>query len=74
MIRRAKQRKRLMRFIDREKVARRLTYDVCIPIMRQAMIAFSKGETKNTISPAGKTDRVSVSRHKNDISSVYSAV
>ncbi len=35
-----------MRFIDREEVARRLTYDVCIPIVRDAMIAFSKGETK----------------------------
>ena len=34
-----------MRFIDREEVARRLTYDVCIPVVRQAMIAFSKGET-----------------------------
>ena len=34
-----------MRFIDREEVARRLTYDVCIPIVRDAMIAFSKGET-----------------------------
>ena len=34
-----------MRFIDREEVARRLTYEVCIPIVRQAMIAFSKGET-----------------------------
>ena len=31
-----------MRFIDREEVARRLTYDVCIPIVRDAMIAFSK--------------------------------
>jgi len=35
-----------MRVIDREEVARRLTYDVCIPIVRQAMIAFSKGETR----------------------------
>ena len=35
-----------MRMIDREEVARRLTYDVCIPIVRQAMIAFSKGETR----------------------------
>jgi ornithine cyclodeaminase/alanine dehydrogenase-like protein (mu-crystallin family) len=35
----------LIRFIDREEVARRLTYDVCIPIVRDAMIAFSKGET-----------------------------
>jgi ornithine cyclodeaminase/alanine dehydrogenase-like protein (mu-crystallin family) len=34
-----------MRFIDREEVVRRLTYDVCIPIVREAMIAFSKGET-----------------------------
>ncbi|MFI4973829.1 MAG: ornithine cyclodeaminase family protein [Caulobacterales bacterium] len=34
-----------MRFIDREEVARRLTYEVCIPIVREAMIAFSKGET-----------------------------
>ena len=35
----------MIRFIDREEVARRLTYDVCIPIVRDAMIAFSKGET-----------------------------
>ena len=34
-----------MRFIDREEVARRLTYEVCIPIVREAMIALSKGET-----------------------------
>jgi ornithine cyclodeaminase len=38
-----------MRFIDREEVARRLTYDVCISIVRQAMIAFSKGETKQPL-------------------------
>jgi ornithine cyclodeaminase/alanine dehydrogenase-like protein (mu-crystallin family) len=38
-----------MRFIDREEVARRLTYEVCIPIVRQAMIAFSKGETKQLL-------------------------
>jgi ornithine cyclodeaminase/alanine dehydrogenase-like protein (mu-crystallin family) len=38
-----------MRFIDREEVARRLTYDVCIPVVRQAMIAFSKGETKQLL-------------------------
>lgn len=35
-----------MRVIEREEVAERLTYDVCIPIVRQAMIAFSKGETR----------------------------
>ena len=38
-----------MRFIDREEVARRLTYDVCIPIVREAMIAFSKGETNQLL-------------------------
>jgi ornithine cyclodeaminase/alanine dehydrogenase-like protein (mu-crystallin family) len=38
-----------MRFIDREEVARRLTYDICIPIVRDAMIAFSKGETKQLL-------------------------
>jgi ornithine cyclodeaminase/alanine dehydrogenase-like protein (mu-crystallin family) len=38
-----------MRFIDREEVTRRLTYEVCIPIVRQAMIAFSKGETKQLL-------------------------
>src|ERR1043166_7045467 len=38
-----------MRFIDREEVARRLTYDLCIPIVREAMIAFSKGETKQLL-------------------------
>jgi len=35
-----------MRVIEREEVARRLTYDICIPIVRQAMIAFSRGETR----------------------------
>jgi ornithine cyclodeaminase/alanine dehydrogenase-like protein (mu-crystallin family) len=35
-----------MRFIDREEVARRLTYEVCIRLVRDAMIAFSGGETK----------------------------
>ena len=34
-----------MRVIEREEVARRLTYEVCIPIVREAMIAFSRGET-----------------------------
>jgi ornithine cyclodeaminase/alanine dehydrogenase-like protein (mu-crystallin family) len=38
-----------MRFIDREEVARRLTYEVCIPIVRHAMIAFSRGETKQLL-------------------------
>jgi ornithine cyclodeaminase len=38
-----------MRFIDREEVSRRLTYEMCIPIVRQATIAFSKGETKQLL-------------------------
>jgi ornithine cyclodeaminase/alanine dehydrogenase-like protein (mu-crystallin family) len=38
-----------MRFIDREEVARRLTYDICIPIVRDAMIAFSRGETRQLL-------------------------
>jgi ornithine cyclodeaminase/alanine dehydrogenase-like protein (mu-crystallin family) len=38
-----------IRFIDREEVARRLTYDVCIPLVRDAMIAFSGGETKQLL-------------------------
>jgi ornithine cyclodeaminase len=38
-----------MRFIDREEVSRRLTYEVCIPIVREAMIAFSRGETKQLL-------------------------
>jgi ornithine cyclodeaminase len=38
-----------MRFIDREEVARRLTYDVCIPIVRKAMIALSKGDTRQLL-------------------------
>ena len=38
-----------MRFIDREEVARRLTYEMCIPIVRQAMMAFSAGETKQLL-------------------------
>lgn len=38
-----------MRFIDREEVARRLTYNVCIPIVRDAMIAFSRGETRQLL-------------------------
>jgi ornithine cyclodeaminase/alanine dehydrogenase-like protein (mu-crystallin family) len=38
-----------MRMIDREEVARRLTYEACIPIVRQAMIAFSRGETRQLL-------------------------
>jgi ornithine cyclodeaminase len=38
-----------MRYIDREEVARRLTYDSCIPLVRDAMIAFSAGETKQLL-------------------------
>jgi ornithine cyclodeaminase/alanine dehydrogenase-like protein (mu-crystallin family) len=35
-----------MRIIERDEVARRLTYDICIPIVRQAMVAFSRGQTR----------------------------
>src|SRR4051812_25917744 len=38
-----------MRFINREEVARRLTYEMCIPIVRDAMIAFSRGETRQLL-------------------------
>lgn len=38
-----------MRYIDREEVARRLTYERCIPLVREAMIAFSAGETRQTL-------------------------
>jgi ornithine cyclodeaminase len=38
-----------MRFIDRDEVARRLTYERCIPIVRAAMIAFSRGETRQLL-------------------------
>ena len=38
-----------MRFIDGQEVARRLTYEVCIPSVRDAMIAFSRGETKQLL-------------------------
>jgi len=38
-----------IRLIGREEIARRLTYDVCIPLVRDAMIAFSKGVTLQTL-------------------------
>ena len=38
-----------MRFIDRDEVAQRLTYEKCIPIVRDAMIAFSRGETRQLL-------------------------
>ena len=38
-----------MRFIDRDEVERRLTYEVCIPIVREAMIAASRGETRQLL-------------------------
>lgn len=38
-----------MRFIDKDEIARRLTYERCIPIVRDAMIAFSAGETKQLL-------------------------
>ena len=46
-----------MRFIDAAEVTARLTYPVCIPVMRKAMIAFSRGETRQllrSIIPLGE--------------------
>ena len=38
-----------MRFIDREEVARRLTYPAAIRIVREAMIALSSGQTRQLL-------------------------
>ena len=38
-----------MRFIDRDEVARRLTYPAAIRIVREAMMALSRGETKQLL-------------------------
>lgn len=38
-----------MRVIDGEAVRARLTYDVCIPLVRRAMIALSRGETRQLL-------------------------
>jgi len=38
-----------IRFIDRDEVIRRLSYERCIPIVREAMIAFSRGDTKQLL-------------------------
>lgn len=38
-----------MRLIEREEVADRLTYRACIPIVRQAMIDFSHGRTRQLL-------------------------
>ena len=38
-----------MRVIDRDEVRERLTYEVCMPLVRQAMIALSRGETRQLL-------------------------
>ena len=38
-----------MRVIDRQEVAERLTYELAIPIVREAMIAFSTGQTRQLL-------------------------
>jgi ornithine cyclodeaminase/alanine dehydrogenase-like protein (mu-crystallin family) len=38
-----------IRFIDRDEVVARLTYERCIPLMREAMIAFSRGTTRQLL-------------------------
>jgi ornithine cyclodeaminase/alanine dehydrogenase-like protein (mu-crystallin family) len=45
-----------MRIIDREEVRERLTYELCIPLVREAMIGFSRGITRQhlrSILPLG---------------------
>ncbi|HEY2447190.1 MAG TPA: ornithine cyclodeaminase family protein [Rhizomicrobium sp.] len=39
----------MMRFIDGDEVGRRLTYELCIPIVHEAMIAFSRGDTRQVL-------------------------
>ncbi|WP_269714809.1 ornithine cyclodeaminase family protein [Caulobacter sp. NIBR2454] len=46
-----------MRVIDRDEVSRRLTFEVCIPLVRDAMIALSAGQTRQllrSIIPLGE--------------------
>src|SRR5580692_10482603 len=38
-----------MLVIDRETVHERLTYELCIPLVRKAMIALSRGETRQLL-------------------------
>ncbi|UPT64886.1 MAG: ornithine cyclodeaminase family protein [Hyphomonadaceae bacterium JAD_PAG50586_4] len=38
-----------MRLIDREEVAQRLTFQRCIPVVREAMIALSSGQTQQLL-------------------------
>lgn len=38
-----------VRFIDYDEVRERLTFEVCIPLVREAMIAFSAGRTRQTL-------------------------
>lgn len=38
-----------MKVIDRDEVTERLTYEVCMPLVRQAMIALSRGETRQLL-------------------------
>src|ERR1700722_15128406 len=38
-----------MRVIEQEEIARRLTYEACIPLMREAMISFSDGRTRQLL-------------------------
>ncbi|MDP3382786.1 MAG: hypothetical protein Q8S47_05645, partial [Phenylobacterium sp.] len=38
-----------MRVIGQDEVRTRLTYEVCIPIVRAAMIALSRGETRQLL-------------------------
>jgi ornithine cyclodeaminase/alanine dehydrogenase-like protein (mu-crystallin family) len=46
-----------LRVIDAEEVAARLTYDACIPLMREAMIALSQGRTRQLLRGIIDLDR-----------------
>lgn len=39
----------MMRVIEREEVREKLTYELCIPLVRRAMIALSRGETRQLL-------------------------
>jgi ornithine cyclodeaminase/alanine dehydrogenase-like protein (mu-crystallin family) len=38
-----------VRIIEREEIARRLTYEACIPLIREAMTSFSAGQTRQLL-------------------------
>ena len=49
-----------MRFIDREEVSRRLTYDVCIPIVRDAINGVRQTFALDALDEGLKKVRISI--------------